>query len=194
MEIRSPLWQRSFDLLQERQQTTCDLPNLAEQVASATEDVLCFIEQPTEATTPTRATGATIPAIRPTTEAGGAKLGIIKTVGAKLGATKPIEARCLVLIALFEVLIPFGSILTRFGAILTRFGEVLTPLGLVLQPAPDVSLREILAGLLELLLRLREVLSRLAGLLPRLAEVVARLAERGGGSVIVHSVHADLLL
>jgi hypothetical protein len=113
--------------------------------------------------------------------------------GAKLGATKPaIKARCLVLIALLEGLIPFGAILMRFVEMMTPFGEVVTPVGLVLHPAPDVSLREILAGLCELLLRVCEVLLPLVGLPIRIGEVVPRLGELGGGSVIAYSVqHAD---
>jgi hypothetical protein len=139
-------------------------------------------------TTPTRATGfkTTITAL------GGAKWGKsritaaggAKSAGDKTRIIKAVEAESLVLIALCEVLIPFG-------AILTRFHEILTPFGLVRHPTPNVSLREILGGLLEPLPRPREVLSRLIGLLPRLAEVVPRLAELGGGSVIAHSVHVD---
>jgi hypothetical protein len=109
-----------FELLQEHQQRgeffsrLCELPNLAEQVANAAEDV-------------TRATGATT--IPP----------ITAPSGAKLGATKPaIKAKCPVHIALFFVPIAFRVIILRPGEVATPFGELVTPFGDLVMPVGDL--------------------------------------------------------
>ena len=123
MEIRVSVVATVFDVLQEHQQRgeffsrLCELPNLAEQVANAAEDV-------------TRATGATtIPAITPITAPG----------GAKLGATKPaIKAKCPVHIALFFVLIPLGVIMLRPGEVATPLGVLVTPFGNLVMPLGDL--------------------------------------------------------
>jgi hypothetical protein len=98
-----------------------------------------------------------------------------------------IEGKCLVRIALLEVLVPFGAILTCLSEVLTAHGLLVLSVGpqAIAFGGMDIEAQDMNVGLVgpfEIVRRICEVLIRLAGLLPCRAEVMTGLVEFGSGT------------